>query len=47
MPPNVYLRIKARDAAGNVAVGQSDKAVSVDLSCPEAHFVGVANPGPK
>src|SRR5205823_4215961 len=44
VPPNVFLRIKAKDAAGNLAVGQSDKAVAVDLSVPDAHFIGVGGP---
>jgi hypothetical protein len=38
VPPNVYLRIKARDAAGNVASGQTDKPVTIDLVLPTGHF---------
>jgi hypothetical protein len=35
VPPSVYLRLAVRDAAGNVAVAQTDKPVLVDLSVPE------------
>ena len=35
-PPSVYLRLAVRDAAGNVAVAQTEEPVLVDLSVPEA-----------
>jgi hypothetical protein len=34
-PPSVFLRLAVRDAAGNVAVAQTQEPVLVDLSVPE------------
>jgi hypothetical protein len=41
-PPSVFLRLAARDTAGNVAVAQTQEPVLVDLSVPEALSFKVA-----
>lgn len=42
MPPRAYLRLTARDAAGNVAVAQTAQPIIIDLTMPEVQSVGVA-----
>jgi hypothetical protein len=44
MPPLVYFRIVARDAAGNTAHAQTPRAIVVDLSRPSARIVDVETP---
>jgi hypothetical protein len=41
VPPKVFLRLTARDSAGNVGVAETQDAITVDLNEPEAHFVGL------
>jgi hypothetical protein len=45
LPPNlpyrVYLRVTARDAAGNIAVDETPEAIAVDLHEPEAQIKGI------
>jgi hypothetical protein len=49
LPPNlpyrVFLRLSARDTAGNLGIAETREPVLVDLSEPDAHFVGVAPRG--
>jgi hypothetical protein len=42
MPSRVYLKLTARDNAGNVAIAQTDKPVLIDLSVPEIQNIVVA-----
>lgn len=44
-PPKVYLRLTVRDTAGNVAVAETSKPLTVDLVMPKAHLVGVFRAG--
>lgn len=39
VPPNVFLRLSARDLAGNTAVAVTDKPVLVDLTIPEVNIL--------
>lgn len=41
MPGHVYLRLMAKDAAGNTCVAQTPSAVVVDLSQPEGQLIGI------
>lgn len=41
IPPRVYIKLDARDAAGNLTSITSEQAVSVDLSRPSAKIVDV------
>jgi len=41
-PARVYLRLTARDIAGNVAVATSPKPETVDLNMPEVKIIGFA-----
>ncbi|VAX38435.1 hypothetical protein MNBD_PLANCTO02-1246, partial [hydrothermal vent metagenome] len=41
MPPKVYVRISARDAAGNVTHAETPNPIVVDLSKPRARIVDV------
>ena len=50
MPPQFYVRIVARDVAGNTAKAESPQPILVDLSRPTARIVDVEAPvgvGPK
>ncbi len=40
-PPKIYLRLSARDAAGNIAHTVSSQPIIVDMSKPSARFVDV------
>jgi hypothetical protein len=42
--PRIYLRIEARDLAGNVQIGQSQQPVVVDLARPTAKIIDVESP---
>lgn len=42
LPPRVYLRLTARDLAGNEARAQTDKPELIDLSVPQTKIIGVA-----
>ena len=42
LPYRVYLRLIARDTAGNTCVAETPEPVLVDLNEPEAKIVGVA-----
>jgi hypothetical protein len=46
LPPNlpyrVFLRLTVRDTAGNLGIAETREPVLVDLSEPDAHFVGVS-----
>lgn len=42
LPPRVYLRLTARDQAGNEARAQTDKPELIDLSVPQTKIIGVA-----
>ncbi len=44
IPVQVYLRIRVRDAAGNEGIAVTREPIPVDLSEPEVHLVGVAQP---
>ena len=41
IPPRVYIKLDARDAAGNISSATSEQPVSVDLSRPTAKIVDV------
>ncbi len=41
MPPMVYLRITARDLAGNTTVWTTDRAETIDLNIPEVTKIGL------
>lgn len=41
-PHSVYLRISARDLAGNKGVAQTQQPILVDLSVPEVNILGVS-----
>jgi hypothetical protein len=41
LPSRLYIRITARDAAGNITRAQTDKPILVDLSRPSARIVDV------
>lgn len=43
LPYKVYLRLIARDLAGNACVAETPEPVLVDLNEPEAKILGVAN----
>jgi hypothetical protein len=43
MPSRVYLKLTARDTAGNTAVAQADKPVLIDLSVPETRNIVVGS----
>lgn len=45
VPPQVYFRIIARDAAGNAVQQQTDRPVIVDLAKPTAKILDIASPG--
>ncbi len=40
LPPSVYLRIEANDAAGNVAVSQLDQPIDVEGLAPRGRIQG-------
>jgi hypothetical protein len=40
-PPHVFLKLTARDTAGNVALALTDRPVLIDLSVPETNVIGV------
>ena len=42
MPYRVFLRVVARDTAGNVAVDESPEPVLIDLHEPEGQLLGIA-----
>jgi hypothetical protein len=42
VPPRVFLRLTARDTAGNVAVALTDKPVLIDLTIPDVNVLGVS-----
>jgi hypothetical protein len=42
--PRIYLRIEARDLAGNVQIAQSQQPVVVDLARPTAKIIDVESP---
>jgi hypothetical protein len=42
VPPKVYLKLTARDTAGNSAVAQTGEPVLVDLTMPEVEAVNLA-----
>jgi hypothetical protein len=41
IPPRIYVKLDARDEAGNVGASQWPDAVSLDRSRPEGHIRGV------
>jgi hypothetical protein len=41
VPPRVYLRLVVRDTAGNMAEALTPQPILVDLSEPEAQFIGL------
>jgi hypothetical protein len=41
VPPQVYLKLTVRDAAGNTAVAQTDKPVPIDVTEPELSNVSI------
>lgn len=41
VPPQVYVRLDARDRAGNVARAETDQPMIIDLSRPTARFLSV------
>lgn len=41
IPYKVYMRLTVRDAAGNVAVAETETPVDVDLTMPEYRLIGV------
>ncbi len=43
IPFKVYLRVTARDAAGNVSVVETPQAYDIDLVKPEVHIKGLIN----
>jgi hypothetical protein len=43
LPGRVFLRIIARDAAGNSSVAQTAEALTVDMSEPEGQIIGIIN----
>lgn len=45
IPPNVYLRLVARDTAGNVGIAETAEPVSIDLTEPDA-VLKAARPEP-
>ena len=46
IPPKVYLRLVARDKAGNFAVAETSEPVNVDLSQPEVISLSLSRQGP-
>jgi hypothetical protein len=42
MPPAVFLRITARDLAGNTTVWTTDRAETIDLNIPEVTKIGLS-----
>jgi hypothetical protein len=42
MPYRVYLRVTARDLAGNVGVDESPEPVLIDLHEPEGQLLGIS-----
>lgn len=46
LPPEVFLRIRVRDMAGNEAIAVTPKAVLVDMSVPEIQLLRVTVPNP-
>jgi hypothetical protein len=41
LPPRVYIKVTARDAAGNVTEGITPKPVMIDLATPKAKIHGI------
>jgi len=41
LPPRIYIRLTARDAAGNTTSVETRKPVLVDLSRPSARIVNI------
>ena len=41
LPPGVYFRVLARDAAGNIASAQTVQPTVIDLQCPKVRMLGV------
>jgi hypothetical protein len=46
VPPRVYLRLVVRDTAGNMAEAVTPQSILVDLSEPEAQFIGLSGSTP-
>jgi hypothetical protein len=44
MPPEFFVRVQARDHAGNIASAVSNRAIVVDLMKPSARILGVESP---
>jgi hypothetical protein len=47
IPPRLYVRIVARDAAGNIAKVDTPQPVLVDIAKPTARIVNVNPDGPR
>lgn len=41
VPPKIYIRVAARDAAGNVGVAQTPRPIIVDVSRPSARITNI------
>ncbi len=46
LPPRVYLRLEARDQAGNVGTDQTDQAIRIDGLAPKARIRGLMRTQP-
>ncbi len=46
VPPRIYVKVEARDKAGNVGFAETDQPVIVDLSQPRGRLIGVDPAGP-
>lgn len=44
MPPRVYLKLTARDAAGNITEQVTKDPILIDLSKPRARIIGIETP---